>query len=99
MYNLGAKNLTFREFLQNLAVVSNVWGPWSFTSLIPQSVQRLSGHVALALRLTRTAYPLLDPVLIEMSQHFWYIDSQAAMDEGIFTPRGYLETLIDTIST
>lgn len=97
MYNLGAKNLSFNEFFQHLSAVSNIWGPWSCTALIPAFVQRWSGHLAQSLHLTRSMYPLLDPVLVEMSQHYWYINSQAAIDEGIFSPRDYVETIMDTV--
>lgn len=64
---------------------------------MPSLVQDLASNLSLAIGVTKTWVPLLDPVFIEMSRHFWYNDSSSALMEGLFRPRDPLETLRDTV--
>jgi dihydroflavonol-4-reductase len=41
--------------------------------------------------------PAVDRISVEMSQHYWYVDSAKARRELDFEPRDPQETLIDTI--
>jgi len=98
VYNLGARNSSFQEFFDDLSAASGIAGPWSVTSHVPHILQDWTGIVSQAVGLTAgSLVPLLDPVLVEMSRHYWYIDSSAAQDEGIFRPRDHVETIVDTV--
>ena len=39
----------------------------------------------------------VDPVVVEMANHFWYIESRSAMHELGYAPRDWRETLKDSV--
>jgi len=40
----------------------------------------------------------VDPVVVEMANHFWYIHSQAAREILDYTPRDWRETLAESVA-
>lgn len=93
-YLLGAENWTVASFLTRISKLSHV--PIS-------SLPAPDGLTRLAARLTEPVFrklnrqPPLDVVSVEMSQLFWYFDSEKAKQELNFSPRPADETLLDTI--
>lgn len=90
-YLLGAANLTFDDLFARLEQLSGVRAP------------RLKVPSSLVIAATRAVSPLtasratLDPVVAEMSRHYWFIDSAAAMRDLGFSTRPINETLSATI--
>ncbi|MFT6398080.1 MAG: dihydroflavonol-4-reductase [Bradymonadia bacterium] len=90
-YLLGAENLSFEELFGRLEQISGVKAP------------RLKIPSSLVIAATRAVSPLtasrdtLDPVVAEMSRHYWFIDSVAARQDLGFSPRQLNETLSETI--
>jgi len=95
-YLLGASNVTVREFFDRLERVSGVKAP---TVPMPRApalsrvgasiLERAMGKVGLRLP--------VDPVSIEMSQYYWYLDPALAESELGWTHRDPLTTLRDTV--
>ena len=93
-YLLGACNLTLERFFKRLSDLSGVRAPW--LPLPNEAMLMGSRLLDRAMRaLGREA--ALDPVSVEMAQHYWYIDSSKAERELGWTPRNANETLRDTI--
>jgi dihydroflavonol-4-reductase len=95
-YLVGASNVTFREFMDRLERVSGVKSPTmpmprapSLSRVGATLLERAMGKVGLRLP--------ADPVSIEMSQYFWYLDSALAEAELGWTHRDPLTTLRDTV--
>lgn len=93
-YLLGAENLTMESFFKRLEHLTGIRAPW-----IP-----IPGDAMLfGAKLLGQAMKLIgkdtdvDPVSVEMAQHYWYIDSSRAIEELDFAPRSGTETLRDTI--
>ncbi len=90
-YLLGAENVTFDQLFGRLEQLSGVRAP------------RLKIPGSLVIAATRAASPLtasrerLDPVVAEMSRHYWFIDSSAARRDLGFSPRPLNDTLNETI--
>ena len=63
-------------------------------------INRILASFALILKLvfTRTYDEGLDPVLVEMSQHFWYISSSNPLKSLGFKPTDQADTLKDTVN-
>ena len=90
-YLLSANNLTFDELFERMEVLSGVRAP------------RLKVPSSLVIAATRAVSPLtasresLDPVVAEMSRHYWFVDSSAASRDFGFSPRPLNDTLSETI--
>ena len=97
-YLLGGANLPFREYFRRIAELSGCPGP-------RLRVPRWLGWLPWALAWLASKFgalfgvwdPSLDPVVVEMSQHFWYLDPAAARQDLGFVPRDPDATLRDTI--
>lgn len=94
-YLVGACNLTMAEFVGRLTRASGAKAP---RFALPRSrtlvrlgaswMNRLAPHVGLA---------MVDPVTIEMSSYFWYVDSAKAESSLGFRPRDPNLTIYDTV--
>ena len=97
-YILGGANLTFREYFMKIADLSGRAGPRlcipSWLGWFPWALAWLASKVA---ALFGAWDPSLDPVVVEMSQHYWYADPEAARQDLGFAPRDPDATLQDTI--
>lgn len=95
-YLLGACNLTLREFFARLERVSGVKAPFL---PMPRSTRLAkAGGELLSKALGRFGLPLpVDPVSLEMSQYFWYLDATRAEQTLGWVSRDPTETLVDTV--
>ena len=98
-YLLGAANMSLLRYFTLIEELSGVRRPGI------RMVPWLNWAVRLATRVLQRVLaafgawlPSLDPVLVEMSQHFWYVDPAAAKAELGFEPRPAAETVRDTIT-
>jgi dihydroflavonol-4-reductase len=93
-YLLGGPNWTFAEFFGRLSRVAKVAPP---RLRLPGSVQRAGASIIehLSKRIGRAAP--LDRQSVEMSEHYWYIDSSKAQAELGFEAREPAQTLVDTV--
>lgn len=94
-YLLGAENLTIENYFKRIEKFSGLPGPWlkissSAAWAMAASVYGISG-------LFGRWDPSLDPVIVEMAQHFWYLDSTKAREELNFVPRDSSITLKETV--
>jgi dihydroflavonol-4-reductase len=93
-YLLGGANLTFEAFFERLESISGVSRP---RMAVPDPAARVGAKLMdVAMKLMGKS-PDIDPISVEMSQHFWYIDWSAAMRDLEFEPRDPGQTLYDTI--
>jgi len=95
-YLLGACNMTFREFFARLERVSGVRGPIVPMPRAPELsrtgagiLERLAGRIGVPLP--------VDPVSLDMSNFYWYLDASLAESELGWSPRDPTETLADTV--
>jgi len=95
-YLLGGTNELLENFYHRLELISGIRKPklkvpnlvtWSSAQLVYFFTNTLFGKWL----------PGMDPVVIEMSQHYWYIDSTNARNALNFEPRDPEETLRDTV--
>jgi dihydroflavonol-4-reductase len=95
-YLVGACNVTFRELFARLERVSGVRGPWL---PMPRSKSVARVGVDLLERVTKKAgiAPSVDPVSVEMAQHYWYLDASRAERELGWSARDPIATLYDTV--
>ncbi|KAK3282276.1 hypothetical protein CYMTET_9983, partial [Cymbomonas tetramitiformis] len=95
-YLLGAANMPMKEYFRHVEKISGVPGPFL------QVPDRAAWTMAATLHGLKGMFgrwdPSLDPVLVEMSQHFWYLDASRAKEDLGFNPRNPNETLEDTIA-
>jgi dihydroflavonol-4-reductase len=96
-YLIGACNLTIREFFARLERVSGVRSPVLPMPRAPELsragallLERAMGKIGLKLP--------VDPVSLEMSQYYWYMDSAKAEAVLGWTSRDPMETLADTVN-
>lgn len=95
-YLLGAKNMTVAEYFARVEKLSGVAAP---RLRVPAPLATaLASAATSALGAFGAWDPSLDPVVVEMSQHFWYLDASKATRELGFQPRDPDVTLRDTIS-
>lgn len=95
-YLLGGPNWTFERYFQRIEELSGCGAP---KLKVPVPVARTFAAVASkALGLIGMWDQSLDPVVVEMSASFWYLDAVRAREELGFTPRDADVTLSDTIS-
>jgi dihydroflavonol-4-reductase len=94
-YLLGGPNWSFEDFFGRLERASKVRGP---RLKMPDKVAR--GATTLVEHLFRAfdKDPPVDRISVEMSQVYWYCDSQKAERELGFVARDPAETLADTIA-
>lgn len=93
-YLLGAANLTFDAFFERLESISGVPRP---RLAVPNRAARVGARALDAAMRMMGKTPDVDPISVEMSQHFWYIDWSAAMRDLDFSPRDPGQTLFDTV--
>jgi dihydroflavonol-4-reductase len=93
-YLLGGPNWTFREFFARLGRVAKQGGP---RLKIPTGLARAGA--SLVERAFRAAgkEPPVDRISVEMSEHYWWIDSSKAEAELGFAARDPQLTLHDTV--
>jgi dihydroflavonol-4-reductase len=94
-YLVGAANWTFDKFFGRLERLTKTAAPRF--SLPPrlavagaQGLHALYRHWKLA--------PPVEPVEVEMAEHFWYLDAAKATRELAFRPRDPQETLQETVA-
>lgn len=94
-YLLGAANWTFAQLFGRLERLTRVGAPrFKLPSRLvvtgSQMIHSLYRHWNMA--------PPVEPIEIEMAEHFWYLDSSKAERELDFKPRDPAETLHDTVT-
>lgn len=93
-YLLGSANLTFEAFFERLETISGIPGP---RVSVPDRAAVTGARLLDAVSRFVGREPDLDPISVEMAQHYWYIDWSAAMRELDFQPRDPGQTLYDTV--
>lgn len=91
-YLLASANWSMDTFFSRLARVSGMRAP---SLRVPDPLARLGARW---LSRTLAEGRGVDPVSVEMSQHFWYADASRARAELAWEPRDPLETLEDTVA-
>jgi dihydroflavonol-4-reductase len=94
-YLLGGPNWTMKEFFARLGRVANVAPP---RLRLPASWNRLGARVIEEVWRHRGKEPPVDRISVEMSEHYWWIDSAKAEKELGFTVRDPQLTLHDTVA-
>jgi dihydroflavonol-4-reductase len=94
-YLLGGPNWTMKEFFARLGRVANVAPP---RLKLPAKWNRWGASVVEELWRHRGKEPPVDRISVEMSEHFWWIDSSKAERELGFAARDPQLTLIDTVA-
>jgi dihydroflavonol-4-reductase len=93
-YLLGGPNWTFKEFFARLERVAKKPGP---RLRLPVSVAKVGASVLERAYRAAGKEPPVDRVSVEMSEHFWWIDSSKAESELGFEARDPQLTLADTV--
>jgi dihydroflavonol-4-reductase len=93
-YLLGGPNWTLERFFGHLERASKVSAP---KFKVPKRFHTLSSKLVEAAYKSIGKTPPLDPVSMEMSRYFWYVDSTKAKEELDFDPRDPQDTLYDTV--
>jgi dihydroflavonol-4-reductase len=94
-YLLGGPNWTMKEFFGRLGRVANVSPP---RLKLPASWVRWSASAVEELYRWRKKEPPVDRISVEMSEHYWWIDSSKAERELGFAARDPQLTLVDTVA-
>jgi dihydroflavonol-4-reductase len=94
-YLLGGPNWTMKEFFGRLGRVSNVAPP---RLKLPAKLNRWGASLVEGLYRHRGKEPPVDRISVEMSEHFWWIDSSKAERELGFVARDPQLTLVDTVA-
>ena len=94
-YLLGGPNWTFQEFFGRLGRVSDVGGP---RLKLPSKWQKWGAGLLEEAYRAAGKEPVVDRASVEMSQHFWWIDSSKAKKELGFENRDPALTLGDTVA-
>ena len=96
-YLVGACNMTLAEFFARLSRVSGIGAPWMrmprSKELAKLGARLLEGSMARFLGVGSR----VDPVSLEMSQYYWYLDASRAERELGWSPRDPMVTLADTV--
>jgi len=95
-YLLGASNVTIREFFARLERVSGIPAPRIPLPRAPELAKVGTGLLDKLLGRFGMALPV-DPVSLDMAQHYWYLDASLAEAELGWYPRDAVETLVDTV--
>ena len=93
-YLLGGPNWTFREFFGRLERVAKQGGP---RLRLPPRLARAGASLLERAYRAAGKEPPVDRISVEMSEHFWYVDSSKAESELGFEPRDPHLTLADTV--
>ncbi len=93
-YLLGGPNWTFREFFGRLERVAKQGGP---RLRLPGGLARAGASLVERAYRAAGREPPVDRISVEMSEHFWYIDSSKAESELGFEARDPQLTLADTV--
>jgi dihydroflavonol-4-reductase len=93
-YLLGGPNWTLERFFGHLERVSKVSAP---RFKVPAKFHTVSSKLVESAYNTLGKTPPLEPVSMEMSRYFWYLDSTKAREELDFASRDPQETLFDTV--
>ncbi len=94
-YLLGGPNWTMKEFFGRLGRVANVAPP---RLKLPAKLNRWGASLVEELYRHRGKEPPVDRISVEMSEHFWWIDSTKAERELGFEARDPQLTLVDTVA-
>lgn len=94
-YLLGGPNWTMKEFFARLGRISNVSPP---RLKLPAKWSKWGASLVEELYRHRGKEPPVDRISVEMSEHFWWIDSRKAETELGFAPRDPQLTLVDTVA-
>jgi dihydroflavonol-4-reductase len=94
-YLLGGPNWTMKEFFARLGRVANVAPP---RLKLPAKLNRWGASLVEELYRHRGKEPPVDRISVEMSEHFWWIDSSKAERELGFQARDPQLTLVDTVA-
>jgi dihydroflavonol-4-reductase len=94
-YLLGGPNWTMKEFFARLGRVAHVAPP---RLVLPASWNKFGASLVEELYRWRDREPPVDRISVEMSEHYWWIDSSKAMAELGFEPRDPQLTLVDTVA-
>lgn len=93
-YLLGGPNWTFREFFGRLERVAKQPGP---RLRMPNGLARAGASLLERAYRAAGKEPPLGRISVEMSEHFWYVDSSKAERELGFEQRDPQLTLADTV--
>ncbi|MCW5958807.1 MAG: NAD-dependent epimerase/dehydratase family protein [Pyrinomonadaceae bacterium] len=93
-YLLGAVNWTVKEFFARLERLSGVSAPMLS---VPKSVAVFGSNLIDSFYKHRNKPAPFEASEVEMGEHFWYFDSDKAVEELGFETRDPQETLMDTI--
>lgn len=94
-YLLGAANWTFAHLFGRLERLTRVNAP---RFKLPSSLVIHGSQIIHSLYKHWDLAPPVEPLEIEMAEHFWYLDSSKAESELDFKPRDPAETLHDTVN-
>lgn len=94
-YLLGGPNWTMKEFFARLGRVANVAPP---RLRLPPKLNRWGASFVEELYRHRGKEPPVDRISVEMSEHYWWIDSSKAERELGFSARDPQLTLVDTVN-
>jgi nucleoside-diphosphate-sugar epimerase len=94
-YLMGGPNWTMKEFFARLGRVANVAPP---RLKLPAKWNRWGATLVEELYRHRGKEPPVDRISVEMSEHFWWIDSSKAERELGFSARDPQLTLVDTVA-
>lgn len=94
-YLLGAANWTFAHLFGRLERLTRVSAP---RFKLPTSVAVTGSQIIHSLYKHWNLASPIEPVEIEMAEHFWYVNSSKAERELNFKPRDPAETLHDTVN-
>lgn len=93
-YLMGGPNWTVKEFFGRLERASKVRGP---RLRLPSSLSRFGAGLLEGVYRARGKEPPVDRISVEMSEHYWYVDSSKARRDLGFEARDPGLTLADTI--
>jgi len=94
-YLLGGPNWTMKEFFARVGRVANVAPP---RLRLPTKLNRWGASLVEELYRHRGKEPPVDRISVEMSEHYWWIDSRKAATELGFVSRDPQLTLVDTVA-
>ena len=94
-YLLGGPNWTMKEFFARLGRVANVAPP---RFKLPAKLNRWGASLVEEIYRHRGKEPPVDRISVEMSEHYWWIDSRKAAAELGFVARDPQLTLVDTVA-
>jgi len=94
-YLLGGPNWTMKEFFGRLGRITKKAPP---RIKLPSKLSKWGASLVEELYRHRGKEPPIDRISVEMSEHFWWIDSRKAEAELGFAARDPQLTLVDTVA-